>query len=297
MSSLAKLTPEIELTDRSSGTVRYLQHGFPSELVRWHVHDEYELHFIVATTGKVFVGDYIGVFGPGQLILTGPRLPHNWISQNSPESEVALRDMAIHFNHETFEQGSKLIPELELILPLLERARSGIEFVGLDPVQVRQRFERIRDHQGLERLLHFLQFLLELAEWKDYRLLSTMQMNSKANELMQRKINTVVEYVINHIDQPISLQQMSNLVGMSESHFSRYFRRATGNRFVEFLNRLRVSRACSLLAETDEQIASICFQVGFNNVANFNRRFQELKGVTPREYRMQVRQRFGKSAE
>ncbi|MEL0615161.1 helix-turn-helix domain-containing protein, partial [Marinomonas arenicola] len=58
------------------------------------------------------------------------------------------------------------------------------------------------------------------------------------------------------------------------------------------VNRVRISRACNLLTETDKQIANICFQVGFNNVANINRRYQELKGVTARDFRSQTNNRL-----
>jgi AraC-like DNA-binding protein len=80
---------------------------------------------------------------------------------------------------------------------------------------------------------------------------------------------------------------------MSESGFSRQFRRATGNTFTDFVNRLRVNRACQLLMETDRYVTNICFDVGFGNVANFNRRFLEIKGMTPKEYRRQAEGRFG----
>ena len=101
--------PELELdVGRSSslgyeppgsyGCVRCLEHGFPNPLVRWHYHEEYELHLIVASRGKVFVGDYIGQFEPGHLVLTGPRLPHNWIStEGVPAEGVALRDVVLQF--------------------------------------------------------------------------------------------------------------------------------------------------------------------------------------------------------
>ena len=68
------------------GLIRCLSHGYPTPLARWHFHDEYELHLIVATSGKTFVGDWIGPFQPGHLVLCGPRLPHNWISTDVPGS-------------------------------------------------------------------------------------------------------------------------------------------------------------------------------------------------------------------
>jgi len=83
-------------------------------------------------------------------------------------------------------------------------------------------------------------------------------------------------------------------LGMSESRFSRFFRRATGNTFVDFVNRVRINRACQLLMESDRYITQICYDVGFNNVANFNRRFREIKGMTPSEFRHQAEHRFGR---
>ncbi|GAA0836735.1 MULTISPECIES: helix-turn-helix domain-containing protein [Marinomonas] len=284
-------TPEYELVDNGIETIRYLEHGYPSDLIRWHAHDDYELHFIVATSGKVFVGDYIGNYSPGQLILTGPRLPHNWICQHN-QDPVQVRDMVIRFDHESFSNGMKIIPELAEVLPMLLRAKSGIEFFDLELDDLKKTFESVRDSSGLQRVIKALPLLKRLAQSQNYRLLSTVQIDLKSNEALQRKINTVVDYVSQNYNQDISLSNAANLINMSDSHFSRFFRKATGNRFIEFVNRVRISRACNLLTETDQQIANICFQVGFNNVANFNRRFHELKGVTPRDFRSQSNKRL-----
>ena len=54
----------------------------------------------------------------------------------------------------------------------------------------------------------------------------------------------------------------------------------------------RVNRACHLLMETDRLVTHVCYGVGFNNVANFNRRFLEIKGMTPSEFRRQSDHRF-----
>ena len=80
---------------------------------------------------------------------------------------------------------------------------------------------------------------------------------------------------------------------MSESRLSRFFRRATGNTFTDFVDRVRSHRACQLLMDSDRRVGAICYEVGFNNVANFNRRFLEIKGVTPSEFRRQAEHRFG----
>jgi len=109
--------------------VRCLEHGYRNPLVCWHYHEEYELHLIVASRGKVFVGDYIGQFEPGHLMLTGPRLPHNWISTDGvPDEGVALRDVVLQFADAPLRGSAALIPELAEVLPLLERARHCIEF-------------------------------------------------------------------------------------------------------------------------------------------------------------------------
>jgi AraC-like DNA-binding protein len=63
----------------------------------------------------------------------------------------------------------------------------------------------------------------------------------------------------------------------------------TGHRFVEFVNRVRVGQACGMLYASDEQITTICYQVGYQNLANFNRHFLKMKGMTPSAYREMAR--------
>ncbi len=276
----------------SYGSVRYLEHGFPNPLVRWHYHEEYELHLIVATRGKVFVGDYIGQFEPGHLVLTGPRLPHNWISSDVPEPGVALRDMVLQFGDAPLRQAAVLIPELAEALPLLERARHGVEFFGLSEA-ARERFERVRAAHGLQRLAEIAALLDLLVRCNDYRLLSTVQLQSFDDDAALARISGIVDFISLHYSESFSMAELAGRSGMTESSFSRYFRRATGNSYTDFVNRLRINKACQLLMETDRYITNVCYDVGFNNVANFNRRFLQVKGMTPKEFRRQADARFG----
>ena len=75
------MEPDLEVVQiRRGESFKAWSHGYPFRTVRWHFHPEYELHHVVATSGRYFVGDFIGAFEPGNLVLTGPNLPHNWVS-------------------------------------------------------------------------------------------------------------------------------------------------------------------------------------------------------------------------
>jgi len=298
-----RLKPELELepsripslgyeAQEDAGLLRCLDHGFPTPLARWHCHDEYELHLIVATSGKAFVGDWIGQFQPGHLVLTGPRLPHNWISLDVPAGGVQLRDRVIQFLHAPIAKACNSVPELGEVLPLLERARHGIEFFGLSE-RARRYFETIKNSRGLERLGTFCAFMSDLARSTNYQLLSSSQLQSRDDDASLELISSIVDRLAEDIARAPSLSDFAVQLGMSESRFSRFFRRATGNNFIDFVNRLRISRACLLLMESNRYITHICYDVGFNNVANFNRRFLEIKGMTPSEFRRQASSRFG----
>jgi AraC-like DNA-binding protein len=274
------------------GFVRCLSHGFPTPLARWHHHDEYELHLINATSGKAFVGDWIGPFQPGHLVLVGPRLPHNWVSMDLPDEGVPQRDLVIQFQHDPIAQAAAHIPELAEALPMLERARLGIEFFGMGEV-AEAHWHRIKGRRGLRRFAAFTELLSDLAHCTDFRLLSTVQMQSAGDDDHLDHINALVGRITADVSQPFSAAEMASELGMSESRFSRFFRKATGNTFTDFVNRVRVNRACQLLMDSDRLVTDICYEVGFNNVANFNRRFLEIKGMTPTEFRRQADTRFG----
>lgn len=282
--------PEIELNEPTRA-LRYVEHGYPHHLVRWHCHKQYELHYIVTSSGKFFMGDYIGDFGPGHLALAGPDLPHNWVCDPADSKRYALRDMVVQFEYETVQRAAEVMPELKDLLPFLEVARNGLEFEGMSDSADRY-LRAIRDSEGSLRLGYFLQFMHELANCKNYRTLSSARITSNIDSTSLGKVNTVVNYVTANYHENITLRQMADLVGMNEAYFSRFFRKATGNTFVAFLAQIRISKACELLSTTDRLITDICYEVGYRNVANFNRRFSERKNMTPREYRQQTRQRL-----
>ena len=283
---------ELGYEPQVDGLLRFVEHGSPSPLIRWHQHDEYELHLVTATRGRMFIGDFIGNFEPGNLVLTGPRLPHNWVTTEYEEGDAApLRDRCLIFLDNPIRHAAEYIPEMRSVFPLLERAKNGIQFFGISD-SVSKHLDQIRDTQGARRMAAFMELLSDLAQHENYRLLSSAQLQNFGDHKAQSRISEIVDYISDNFHQHLYMGDVAERFGMSESRFSRYFRKETGNSFTDFVNQIRVNKACQLLTETDKYISTICYEVGFNTVANFNRRFGELRDMTPTEFRKNAKMRY-----
>ncbi len=287
---MSNLTPQFEFVDRAEKSIRYLEHGWPTELCRWHSHEEYELHLILATQGKVFVGDYIGEFGPGAMFLTGPNLPHNWVTGDfGSQEKVCIRDMLVQFSYESISYLQKAFPEFCEIDNLLHRSNAGLEFIEFDMDHAISNLKAIRDAQGAERILKFLSFLLTLKEHPYQKQLSVSDVSYPNFKAKKSSVSGVIDHITKNFSEDINLENAARMSHMSPTAFARNFQKMTGSRFTEFVIRVRIGQACLMLHATEQNISTICHEVGFKNLANFNRHFLRLKNLTPSGYRESIR--------
>src|SRR3954468_36702 len=105
-------------------------YDYPCAATYWKHQSEYEIHLIRKTTGKAFIGDYIGEFGPGCLMAVGPNLPHSWISDLQPGKVVQERDIVLQFDMALFTRAVAIFPEVTEIIPLLNTWHRGLQFHG-----------------------------------------------------------------------------------------------------------------------------------------------------------------------
>lgn len=283
--------PEFELVQERDHSLRYLSHAADSPLIRWHYHHEFELHLLRKTQGKAFIGDYIGRFKAGTIFLCGPNLPHNWITTS--HWATGIRDQVINFTAERMHSISEVLPEARSMRRMLDDSHFGIEFSEAVSGPLIERFDTIAEQQGLSRVVAFLDLMDSLSRTEDYRILSSRAYSNSPDAVLEERVNTVVNFVTQQYQRDITLEEVAGLVRLSPTFFSRYFRKATGHRFIEFLTRFRISKACERLETSSDPITHICFDVGFANVANFNRHFLKIKGMTPRQYRESLGLRDG----
>ncbi|MCL2351718.1 MAG: helix-turn-helix domain-containing protein [Firmicutes bacterium] len=98
-------------------------------------------------------------------------------------------------------------------------------------------------------------------------------------------IESAKSYVGKHYMENLTLTEVADHVYLSEYYFCRYFKKKTGMNFVDYLNRVRIERAQALLSGTNLKTAEICARTGYISIKYFHKKFKELTGATPREYR------------
>ena len=262
------------------------EHGYPFRTVRWHFHPECELHYVVSTSGRYFVGDFIGSFEPGNLVLTGPNLPHNWVSDTSPNVPVPVRSRVVQFTETFITAAMELMPELAAFGEVLERSRRGLLFGSATSAEVGPMLAELVDAQGIRRLELFLSVTGALSRASDMQELTSARYLPDPSGFMSAGINQVLAYINVRLTEPYRESDLAEIAGLSTAAFSRSFRRHTGLALVQYINQLRINYACHLMMEdAGARITDACYASGFNNLSNFNRQFLKQKGVTPSRFR------------
>lgn len=281
------MEPDLEVVQiRRGESFKAWSHGYPFHTVRWHFHPEYELHHVVATRGRYFVGDFIGEFEPGNLVLTGPNLPHNWVSDLPPDATVPLRCRIVQFSEEFIGSATKVLPELGMLERVLQQSRHGALFSAATAAEIAPVLEELVEAQGMRRIELFMTIMGALCRATDVRTLASSRYLPDPSGYMSAGINKALAYIGEHLTAPFTEGDLAAIAGQSPSAFSRSFRKHTGMALVQYVNRLRINLACQLLMGDDATpITEICYAVGFNNLSNFNRQFLAQKGMPPSRFR------------
>jgi len=250
----------------------------------YHVHPELELTFILEGVGTRFVGDHVARFGPGDLILVGPNLPHYWRSDGL-QMKTRAHSVVVQFGAGCLTEGFLALPEMQPVRRLFERARRGIQFQGRLARVTGERLGRLSEMTGAMRVAEFVGILAALTSVRGSRLLSREGFLDLPETVGAVRIRRACQYVFEHLGGKVRLAAIAREAALSPEAFCRLFRRVTGRRFFDFVNELRVSHACALLKDTDQAIGDIAAASGFGTLANFNRRFKACKQCAPRDFR------------
>lgn len=258
----------------------------PYFLKIWHYHPELELALNLESEGTRFIGDSIEKFEPGDLILIGENLPHMWLNDEKyfrKDSNLLARNIGVHFKKNYLGNTFFSTPEMSHLLELFNRAQYGIKFLGVDQELIEE-IQEMAKLEGFNKSVKFLIILDKLARHKEYKFLASQgYINSfKVNE--NETLDKVYAYIFKNFNKAITLQNVAEIAHMNASAFSRFFKRVNNKTFSQYVAEIRIGYACKLLIENKYNITEICYESGFNNISNFNRKFKLIKNCTPSTY-------------
>jgi AraC-like DNA-binding protein len=254
---------------------------------QWHHHPEYELTLTLNSRGQRFIGDHVGLYDDGDLVLVGPNLPHTWYSQDKISLDSPHIALVIWFGTDLAEKLTHNLVEFRAIQSMLKRAGRGLLFSQTVSHAIHERFETLFACPPAERLLTLLAVLHQLAA-DDAEPLATasplLNAPRESRESLDR-IDRILTHIHAHYARTLTLDELADIAALSHSGLHRLFLKHTGKTISAYLAHMRIGDACARLSGSSQPISFIADAVGYASLANFNRQFLALKGMTPRAYR------------
>ena len=145
------------------------------------------------------------------------------------------------------------------------------------------------EKDGFNAILTFMSILHDLSECEDAKVLSSSSFAKIETYSDSKRVQKVQSYINENYKSDIRLPVLAQMVDMSPVAFSRFFKLKTGKSLSDYIIDIRLGYASSLLVDSSNSIADICYDCGFNNLSNFNRIFKKKKNCSPKEFRENFR--------
>jgi AraC-like DNA-binding protein len=251
----------------------------------WHHHPEFELTLTLNSRGWRFIGGHIGQYLAPDLVLVPPDMPHTWASTATLEQGQPHIAIVIWFARHWALQLAELCPEYSALRRLLQNASTGLAFPPEIAADVEKQLPQLLSEVPRIRLHTALNLLVRIAGERATNLSKNATIIPASNDGEPAQLTRVLNHLHQRFQEPVCIEGLCKVGNISERSLHRLFVKHTGGSVGEYLCKLRIGRACMRLAETDLPISLIAFEVGLANLANFNRQFRRVRGITPSGYR------------
>jgi AraC-like DNA-binding protein len=259
----------------------------------FHYHQLCELVWLEKSYGKLIIGDYVGNFAEGELVMKSAELPHLWRCDAvfyKKKKELCTKATALFFPPALIPNITDNPESISLYRDLLHKSTRGLRFYGKTRERVIELIKKIQDRKGLEQMGIFLQIIDIVSKSREFEYLASVGYKNLHNEQDITRFNDVYQFVLKNFHDDITLNEVAQICNMSPNSFCRFFKNKTQKTFIRFLNEIRIGHACKLLQNDNYSVQEICYECGYNNPVNFFKFFKLIIGKTPKEYRRHLHQ-------
>jgi AraC-like DNA-binding protein len=252
-----------------------------------HQHPEIQITLIVQSEGVLVAGDYVGNFKAGDVYIIGKNQAHVFRNDKiyfELDGELTAENISIFFDAQYFGDFFWNLDEMETVRRFVSDATGGLRLEGETAKKIAVLLTEIVPQKGLDKLIAFFTILKMIAESGEYKPLSMVEKPFSPPQYDSDRMNNILKYTFQEYANAISIEAIARIANLTPEAFCRYFKLRTGKTYWRFLYEVRINQACKLLTRENLLIADVAYQVGFNNLSNFNRAFKMVKNETPKVY-------------
>lgn len=241
-------------------------HPFPM-----HVHDPVEIVSITAGKVRMTVDGKTHVLHAGEIAVCFPAIPHSY----DAVSEDA-RGLALIFEPETIGEYTRAFRTTRPVTPFLCSTQQAPELQEITR-------KLLQISPGADRRLKAAYLHVFLAH-----LMQCLEIKAMDSGVEQGMSHRLLHYISEHFTEPLSLESVAMALGVSRIHVSHVFSQQLRINFRQYINALRIDRACALLKDPSCSVSQAAYLCGYDNPRTFHRAFQAQCHCTPRQFREEL---------
>lgn len=278
-----------QVTPNKEESFRVTELRGPNYNCTWHFHPEYQLGLVLSGSGHRIVGDNVSPLQAGDFSLLGPNLPHAWqFEKSGAPGAKEIHCIIAYFREDSLGADFFARPEAAAVQRLLKRAAVGLAAKGRARRECTAQLQAMAAHTGMQRVIDLLQILHRLAGSEEVVPICSAGFTSDLPDADGERLRKICAHIQERIAEPLHRDEVAAAAHFSPAAFSRFFKARTGKTFHDFVNELRIGRACRLLAGQEMNVTEVAYASGFASVAGFNRSFRRAKRLNPTEYRRKL---------
>lgn len=215
-------------------------------------------------------------------------MPHCWIYNPVNVRDDQMKEsLFVQFRPDLLSNGMMFFNETKTVAERIMAFKQGFRLKGECADNIRHILVEMKTADNEQRLLLLFQLLLCIGKSEELEVVSC-ECHKAFICKKQERLRKAFNYITNNYQHPITLNEISKAMAMSETSFSRFFRKETGEPFIAFLNKYRICNVCSLLSNCPQlDVNEAAWKCGFNDIPYFNRCFKKEKGMSPKAWRIQ----------
>jgi len=279
---------QTKITSYTNTTVSVLNREESFFQSPFHSHPELELVYVKESFGKRIIGNSVMPFEPGDMVFLGSDLPHVWLNDEmyyQGISTLKANAIVVYFSKDIFGPAFYELKETQKINELFFQAGKGISIIGKTNKQIAKKLEKLLLKKDFEVIIGLFEILSMLSESQDRVYINNEAYSTTHKDSKKDRLSEVFQYVNENYKKDIVLIEIAAIANMTPTSFCRMFKLKTKKSFVEYLNEIRVSKACKFLLETDLSMSEIAYECGYKTASNFNKLFKKFIGMTPSEFK------------